>query len=272
MIDLHAHILPELDDGAKDWQETLDMCAIAQNDGIHLIVATPHVKPGMYTPAKALILSKVVELNRLLSPGPSGVKPPMSGGVTPHGSLTILPGADNAFEPDILDQIEKGVALTLGADVPSPASRSRVPAVRYVLLELSDYFLFHQVKDLIRKLREKKIVPVLSHPERIAMIRRNYQCLQEFILAGALSQVTAMSITGEFGKEIKKFTRTLVKKNLAHVIATDAHSRDRRPPILSRAVSEVADLIGSDKAEAMVNGIPRAIIEGKEVNLTECGF
>jgi len=284
MIDLHAHILPDIDDGAKDWQETLDMCAIALNDGIHTIVATPHVKRGMYTPAKELILSKVAELNhRLLhAPLPHAPRSLPFARSTEHGAkrspippapcsrppaLTILPGADNSFEPDILLQIENGLALTIGADVLSPNSLPPANVFRYVLLELSDYFLFHPIKDLIRKLREKNIVPVLSHPERIAMIQRNHKLLHEFIQAGALSQVTAMSITGEFGKEIKKLTRTLVKKNLAHVIATDAHSRDRRPPILSRAVSEVADLIGSDKAELMVQGIPQAIIEGKEISI-----
>ncbi len=203
-----------------------------------------------------------------------------------------MPGADNAFEPDILDQLEQGTALYLAhptnainapnainANNPTTREMRSIfhrdptnpinPTLRYVLLELSDYFLFPQVKDLIRKLREKNIVPVLSHPERIAMIQKNHQLLQAFIQAGALSQVTAMSITGEFGKEIKKLTRTLVKKNLAHVIASDSHSKDRRPPILSQAVSEVADLIGSDKAELMVQGIPQAIIEGKEIRLDD---
>jgi len=259
MIDLHVHILPDLDDGAKDWQETLDMCAIARNDGIHTIVATPHVKQGMYTPAKELIISKVAELNTILTHDTSGL--------TLH-TLTIFPGADNAFEPDILNQLEQGTAVYIAAPVNSTNFMNPGNSFRYVLLELSDYFLFPQVKALIRKLREKNIVPVLSHPERIAMIQRNHKLLHEFIQAGAFSQVTAMSITGEFGKEIKKLTRTLIKKNLAHVIATDAHSRDLRPPILSRAVSEVADLIGSDKAELMVKGIPQAIIEGKEVDIT----
>jgi len=318
MIDLHAHILPDLDDGAKDWQETLDMCAIALNDGIHTIVATPHVKRGMYTPAKDLILSKVAELNHRLLHAPCPMppaprlapSPPLSNvksktlEVTPHvsrpspladsslpiaenqdpramshdpfssrlvpRSLTILPGADNAFEPDILDQLEQGTALYLAhpTNAINAISPNNAPTpYRYVLLELSDYFLLPQVKDLIRKLREKNIVPVLSHPERIAMIQKNHKLLHELIQAGALSQVTAMSITGEFGKEIKKLTRTLIRKNLAHVIASDSHSKDRRPPILSQAASEVADLIGSDKAELMVQGIPRAIIEGKEVSI-----
>jgi len=286
MIDIHCHILPGLDDGARDWDETLEMCAIARNDGIRVITATPHIKRGMYTPAKELILSKVVELNTLLS-APRSSTPPSdvksetlkvtshSSRFTSHDSrfmphgLTILPGADNAFEPDILNQLEQGTAVYLAHPTNQINQTNQTnPTLRYVLLELSDYFLFPQVKECVRKLREKNIVPVLSHPERIAMIRRNHKLLHEFIQAGALSQVTAMSITGEFGKEIKNFTRTLVKKNLAHIIATDAHSKDRRPPILSRAVSEAADLIGSDKAELMVQGVPRAIIEGKEVDIT----
>jgi protein-tyrosine phosphatase len=217
------------------------------------------MKRGMFTPSKENIFSKVAELNTRLKP-PCALPP----------ALTILPGADNAFEPDILDQIEHETALFVAHPLNAINATTDINpsnAFRYILLELPDYFLLPQVKDLIRKLREKKIVPVLSHPERIAMIQRNYKLLSELIQAGALSQITAMSVTGEFGKEIKKLTRTLIKKNLVHVIATDTHSRERRPPILSRAVSEVADLIGSDKAELMVGGIPRAIIEGKEINI-----
>ena len=278
MIDLHAHILPDLDDGARDWDETLAMCTLARDDGIHTIVATPHIKPGVYSPSRALIFKKVAELNARLTAHRSSL--PSSGvksetlEVTPHDSrftvhaLTVLPGADNSFEPDILRQIENGVALTIGADFLSPNSLPSTDIFRYVLLELSDYFLFPQVKDCIRKLREKNIVPILSHPERNAMIQKNYKLLGELIQAGALSQVTAMSVTGEFGKEIKKLTRTLIKKNLVHIIATDAHSKDQRPPILSRAVSEAADLIGSEKAASMVQGIPQAIIKGKEIDIT----
>ena len=301
MIDLHAHILPGLDDGSQDWNETLAMCSIAMADGIHTIAATPHIKPGFYSPGKALIFEKVAELNQLLLPAPSptplaqsiehGAKrcPPLPALSPMPPALTILSGADNSFQPDILKQIEEGTAVyladptNLSREMPGIFHRdpinainatnatnpiNQTHAIRYILLELSDYFLFPQVKDCIRKLREKNIVPILSHPERIAMIQKNYKLLRELIQAGALSQVTAMSITGEFGKNIKKFTKTLLLKNLVHVIASDAHSKDRRPPILSRAVAEAATIIGQDQAEMMVRKIPQAIIEGKEVGIT----
>ena len=258
MIDIHCHILPGVDDGAKDWDEALEMCALARLDGIHTIVATPHFKPGVYSPGKALIFEKVANLNQRLAS--RSALPP----------LTVLPGADNSFQPDILKQIEEGNALSLNPPNPTNAiNLVNAPnaTLRYVLLELPGYFLFHQVKDLILKLREKNIVPILSHPERIAMIQRNYKLLHEFIQAGALSQVTAMSITGEFGKDIKKFTKTLLTKNLVHIIASDAHSKHRRTPILSRAVTEAATLVGKDQAEMMVKKTPQAIIEGKKIEI-----
>ncbi|HPD60159.1 MAG TPA: hypothetical protein PKV48_00150 [Thermodesulfobacteriota bacterium] len=268
MIDIHCHILPDLDDGAQGWDETIEMCAIARDDGIHTIVATPHIKPGVYSPLKTLISEKVAELNQRLTIHTSRNH---CSPFTVHGShftlpvLTILPGADNSFQPDILKQIEEGTALCLNAI--NAINPNNALTLRYVLLELSDYFLFPQVKETIRKLREKNIVPILSHPERIAMIQKNYKLLGEFVQAGALSQVTAMSITGEFGKDIKKFTKTLLTKNLVHIIASDAHSKDRRPPILSRAVAEATALLGKDQAEKMVREIPQAIIEGREVEV-----
>jgi len=66
MIDLHCHILPYIDDGANDWDESLEMSEIARRDGVHTIVATPHIKPGVYSPPKKLILSRVQEINQLL--------------------------------------------------------------------------------------------------------------------------------------------------------------------------------------------------------------
>jgi len=107
----------------------------------------------------------------------------------------------------------------------------------------------------------------LSHPERNAMIQRNSKLLYKLIQAGALSQVTAMSITGEFGRDIQKFTKKLTHKDLVHIIASDAHSKDRRPPVLSRAVEATAKIIGSERAEMMVKEIPQAVIEGRKVEL-----
>ena len=249
MIDLHCHILPDVDDGPREWEESLQMCEMAFRDGIHTIVATPHIKPGVYEPAKKLILSRIKELNGRIRKTKWATNP--TGAV----SLTILPGAEVHLHPDIISKIDD---VTI-----NPSSGP----IRYFFLELPDYFLFSRVKELIRELRSKNIVPILTHPERNLTIMRNKRLLFEFIKAGILSQVTAMSITGEFNREIQKITKKMITSDLVHIIASDAHSRDRRPPILSRAVKEAAKIIGIDRAEKMVRDIPQAVIEGREVNL-----
>jgi protein-tyrosine phosphatase len=234
MLDLHCHILPDIDDGAKDMDEALKMCELARKDGINTIVATPHLNPGVYEPERELILAKVNELNRLN-----------------HVNLRILPGADNRVHPELLASIEKGQALTLNDNM------------RYILLELPAHFLFHQIKDLIRRLKDKGMTPIITHPERHVQIQRNLYLLYEFIKAGTLAQITAMGITGEFGLEIKRLSKRLLAHNLIQVIASDAHSSSKRPPILSRAVEEAARILGLNEATNMVTANPEAIIEGR---------
>jgi protein-tyrosine phosphatase len=234
MLDLHCHILPGIDDGAKDLDESLKMCELARKDGINTIVATPHLNPGVYEPERELILAKVNELNRLN-----------------HVNLRILPGADNRVHPELIDSIEKGQALTINDNM------------RYILLELPAHFLFHQIKDLIRGLKDKGITPIITHPERHVQIQRNLYLLYEFIKAGTLAQITAMGITGEFGLEIKRLSKRLLAHNLIQVIASDAHSSSKRPPILSRAVEEATRILGLNEATNMVTANPEAIIEGR---------
>jgi protein-tyrosine phosphatase len=234
MLDLHCHILPGIDDGAKDLDESLKMCELARKDGINTIVATPHLNPGVYEPERELILAKVNELNRLN-----------------HVNLRILPGADNRVHPELIASIEKGQALTINDNM------------RYILLELPAHFLFHQIKDLIRGLKDKGITPIITHPERHVQIQRNLYLLYEFIKAGTLAQITAMGITGEFGLEIKRLSKRLLAHNLIQVIASDAHSSSKRPPILSRAVEEATRILGLNEATNMVTANPEAIIEGR---------
>lgn len=290
MFDLHCHILPYLDDGAKDWDESLAMCEIAKRDGIYTIVATPHIKPGVFTPSKSHILSHVDELNQRITTRnsmnsvpsiPLSDNSPIQNAKSRiqiadgSRSPTVLPGSDIHFQPDIIDQIKNNTILLLNQSPPSasgnfsiqnPKSKIKNPGTRnYILLELPDYFLFPQVRDSIIQLKEHGIIPVLSHPERNAMIQRNSKILRKLVEAGALSQVTAMSITGEFGKEIQKITKKLLKKNLVHVIASDAHSKDSRPPVLSKAVAEAARITGNGRAEMMVKDIPQAVVEGREI-------
>jgi protein-tyrosine phosphatase len=113
------------------------------------------------------------------------------------------------------------------------------------------------------------IVPIISHPERNFEIGHNLKRYYEMIRMGCLGQVTAMSLTGEFGPEIKQIAEKLVKKRLIHIIASDAHSAGRRPPILSSGVKAAEKIVGKKEAQKMVTEYPQAILEGRKPDIPE---
>ena len=236
MIDMHSHILPGLDDGPDDIGESIRMCRMAADDGIHTIVATPHMLKGIYNFSKKDVLKKVEELNSTLK--------------AKDIPLTILPGAEVVIDPDIFSLIQNGDLLTIN------------DGGSHIFLELTDYFPKKQIENFIKNLIENDMIPIISHPERNTTIQKNITILSRFVKAGALSQITAMSITGDFGIRAQKTSKEILKSGLAHVIATDAHSSTWRPPILSNGVRAAKEIIGEDNAIKMVTKTPRLIIQG----------
>lgn len=239
MIDIHAHILPSLDDGPKTIEESLEMCRMASEDGIRKMVATPHVLNGVYYSKKQDILEKVAFLNRLLNDNKI--------------ELEVLPGADVHLHEGIIDGLKKDEILTINN------------RMRYLLLEFPSQIIPVEARQVIFKLQVAGIRPIITHPERNLAIQNRPEVLAEYIEAGALIQITAQSITGGFGPREKKCAHWLLKNNMAHVIASDAHSVDARPPILSFAVKMATNLIGEEKSRALVFENPLAIIEGREI-------
>ena len=235
MIDMHAHILPGLDDGPDDIGESIQMCRMAADEGIHTIVATPHMLKGIYSFSKKDVLKKVEELNFALK--------------AENMPLTILPGAEVVIDPDIISLIQNGDLLTIN------------DGSSHIFLELTDYFRKEQIENFIKSLIENDMIPIISHPERNITIQKNITILSRFVKAGALSQITAMSITGDFGIRAQKTSKEILKSGLAHVIATDAHSSTWRPPILSNGVRAAKEIIGEDNAIKMVTETPKLIIQ-----------
>ncbi len=121
------------------------------------------------------------------------------------------------------------------------------------------------IERLILSLRKKGIIPIITHPERNLVIQKDIKILADFLKMGALSQITAMSITGEFGDEIRRCAENLLLNNLVHIIASDAHSPDLRPPILSKGVLHASKIIGEGPALKMVEDIPFAVINGYNI-------
>lgn len=233
-----------MDDGPQSLEESLSMASRAVEDGIHTIVATPHTLNGVYNNSTQEVSSKVDSLQDFLSKN--------------HINLRICAGADVHLCPQMIERIEAGEAGTINNNG------------KYMLLELPSHAIIPGVKAEIFALKMKGITPIITHPERHSAINRDMDILYELVRMGALSQVTAMSITGDFGGTVRQCAEVLLKHRLVHVIASDAHSPEGRPPVLSRAVDAAAEIVGSyEEAVRMVKELPAAILSGERVEIPE---
>ena len=243
MIDLHAHILPQLDDGAESLEESIEMCRISHKDGVRTIVATPHILEGIYPNHRRTILAKVQELNEAIRKC--------------INAFRILPGADVHFSSDMLRLCEDGGIVTVN------------DKGQYLMVEFDYQGIPYHAEDVLFRLMTKGIIPIITHPERNFEIGQRPQRYGEMIRMGCLGQVTAMSLTGGFGSGVKQTAEKLLKSRLIHIIASDAHSVNGRPPILSPAVREAEKIVGKEEAQRMVTEYPQAILEGKKPQVPE---
>ena len=233
MIDIHSHILPGIDDGSKSWDMTLAMCRLAVQDGITHIVTTPHAD-DTYTYSRDRVREILNELSQKVG-----------------DRLAFSIGCDFHLS---FDNIEDAIAHP---------QRYTIAAKQYLLVELSDYGMPPQVSDGLFKLQSAGVVPIITHPERNAILQRGPERVLEWVDAGCLVQVTACAVTGLWGPVARRVGMWLLEHNALHVLATDAHDDKNRPPILSEARDAVSKQFGSDVARALVLDNPAAIVAGQ---------
>jgi protein-tyrosine phosphatase len=243
MIDLHNHLLPGIDDGSKRLEDTLEFLRIAWRDGVRTVVATPHMKPGVYDNTRQTILERVA-LVREAQQGDEAE------------GVTLLPGAEVYFTADVVQRAKDGELMTV-------ADRGK-----YVLLELPYQQIPMRVDDTIFQLRLLGITPLLAHPERVAYYLEDIERVAASVRLGALTQVTGSSIAGLFGSKARDFARAMLARGLLHVLASDSHDVSYRPPLLSPAVQVVAGIAGAEAARRMVEDTPQAILEGREIEIS----
>jgi protein-tyrosine phosphatase len=236
MIDIHCHLLPNVDDGPKSWEESLEMIRIAAGDGIKGAVTTPHWIQGTnWQPRPEKVREVVAELNSRI--GKAGL------------DFEVFPGMEIGIIPDLPRYVSKGDVLSLADS-------------HFVLIEIPFYSLPLGIEEVIYGLRSIEKTPVLAHPERNREYQGAPKRILELVGMGALVQVTASSLTGGFGDDAKSCSIEFAKLGALHFISSDAHSNKHRPPLVSKGLAVVEKKIGRDAADEIVSNTYK-IISGK---------
>jgi protein-tyrosine phosphatase len=239
MIDLHSHILPGIDDGAKDWDESLWMLSLAAEDGITDILATPHQHAdGPYSNPNDKVQALVAELQKRAA----------NAGI----NINVHMGGEVLISPDIVERVATGKASTFGQG-------------RYILLELPANEVPNYTRQVIYDLQLQGIVPVLAHVERNAGLVQAPEMLAEFVEAGALAQITANSISQHGLTEILNMVAFCFTHNLVHLLASDAHSPMKRPPIIGHYAKRLAQVLDTEHVQALTKNTPAALLQGKDI-------
>jgi protein-tyrosine phosphatase len=234
MIDLHSHILPGIDDGAKTLDVSLEMARMAVADGIHTMACTPHIYPGLY-------------MND--APGIDQAREALQAELDQRGiALRLVVGADVHLVPGLLDGLRAGRVPTLHGS-------------RYVLLEPSHHVMPPRFEESVFELVAAGYTPVITHPERLVWIEDHYDVFLRLVRQGAWMQVTAGALTGMFGPRAKYWGEKFLGEGQTHLLATDAHSSGRRIPRLSEARAVAERLLGPAEATRLVLDRPQAILD-----------
>ncbi|HVW01954.1 MAG TPA: CpsB/CapC family capsule biosynthesis tyrosine phosphatase [Planctomycetaceae bacterium] len=237
-VDIHCHLVPGIDDGSQNWEDTRAMAEMAARDGIRTIVVTPHQLGNFGCNTGDIIRARTAELQEFLK----AQKIP----------LRVLPGGDVRIEPGMVRKIQEGSVMSLGDHR------------KHVLLELP-HEMYVPLDKLLQELAAARMVGILSHPERNEGILRTPQVLAPLVDKGCLMQVTAGSLMGAFGPNLVKFTEDLILQGLVHFVSTDAHSPKSRRPLLRRAFDRVAELTDVATATDLCCRNPACVAEGRDV-------
>lgn len=237
MVDIHSHILPQIDDGSHSLSESIEMCRASADDGVAVMVATPHAHDGVHrTHDPDFLRQKVDELNQQLG-----------------GKPRIVLGCELRFTHEIVKQIcETKTAPTIAGGP-------------YALVEFPHEVVPPRSEHPLLELMSTQITPIIAHPERNMMLISEPGRFYEMVSMGVLGQMDTGSITGQFGKKVQQAARVMLENGLIHFIASDCHNTRNRLPGMSAAVASTAEIVGEEYAHAIAGDNPAAVVDGRPI-------
>ncbi len=233
-VDLHSHLLPGLDDGPKDWEETVRMARRGWDDGTRVFAMTPHLFWDHRENRRETVQRLTEEAGRLLQE---------------HGlPLRIVPGMEVPTREGSLALLREDRVPTLGAG-------------HCVLLEPPFAGVPDEMDRFVGAFVERGFRILLAHPERCRSLQERPDLLDAFLPPDAVLQLTSHSLTGFHGEKAWETAMIYLQSGRPMILASDAHSSQARPPLLSEGVRVAAEVVGEAAALHMVTDLPLALLE-----------
>ncbi|MCC4722362.1 tyrosine-protein phosphatase [Salinicoccus sp. RF5] len=239
MIDIHNHVLIGVDDGPQTEEEAVLLLKQAIDNGITDIIATPHHYSGDFVNPGSKILEKMDELNQIISQH--------------QLDINVHPGQEIRMNGNFVEELKSGAGIPLNQS-------------QYVLVEFSFNEVPSYTCPMFYDMQMSGYTPLIAHPERCKPIIKDPDKLHEYVERGAVAQVTAGSVAGELGENLKETSLKMIEAHLVHIIASDAHHAGLRPFMLQKAYDVVERELGSIYVEDLKHNA-EAVLLGKEVKV-----
>lgn len=237
-IDIHSHILPQIDDGAENFDASMEMLRTAFRDGMEALILTPHYKPGHHNAEPQKIRMLMEKLEREMEK--EGI------------DLKLYSGNEFYYHDEMFRRLEEKRACTLAGS-------------SYILIEFSPMERFGGIRNGLYEALAHGWKPVLAHVERYVSILGKPEHVEELVRMGSCIQINAGSVLGKNGFGAKQFVKNLLREDLAHFVATDAHDTGKRKPELSDCEKYISRKYGERCAERLFRDNPAHIIKNEYI-------
>ena len=240
MIDFHDHILPGIDDGSSNMEETISLLKEAKETGFDKIIFTPHYKEGHYqveVPEKVELFNRVREIAKKEVP-----------------NLELYLGNEIMAIGNIVEFLENNKASTINE-------------TRYVLFELSLNNKPFNFSDIVYEMRSKKLIPILAHPERYFYVQENPEIIYDWIELGVLMQQNFGSIIGQYGKKAEIIARKMLETDSVHFLGSDVHRPNSVYKNMPKILDKIEKIIGQDMLEELTVSNPSKVLLNEKINI-----
>ncbi len=237
MIDIHSHLIPNVDDGSKSIEDTFIAFEEAKEVGFTDIILTSHYKPEYYETKPSKLTFWKDKLQEVID--------------TKNEDLKLHSGMEIYISEELPNLIENGKLLRLANS-------------KYMLLELPINSKVNYLDYIIYYLDTVGIKPIIAHPERYVIVQQEPKLIEEWIKKGCLIQCNFGSILGIYGSNSKKIIKHLLKNNLVHFVASDCHSKNGIYLQIPKALKKIKRLVGTEKTYEITTLNPQKILNDEE--------